>query len=105
MLAKRADPCRITQPERIEPMKTTITALLAAAALSAVAVPAANAMEEELTMLELAVKHEFDSRGIDDAEVMSLTLSQIAVIKGILSSDEPEGLKTQRIEQVVARGN
>ena len=55
----------------------------------------------EFNMLTGAVFNELRSRSIPTDNIDSLSLSQIAVIKSILDSDDPEGTKTQRIKTVV----
>ena len=73
-------------------------ASISAASLAPVAV---NAMGMEFNMLTGAVFNELRSRSIPPDNIDSLSLSQIAVIKSILDSDDPEGTKTQRIRTVV----
>ena len=59
-------------------------------------------MQEGLTMLETSVSQAFTRYGVE-ADPQALSLSQLAAIHGILSSDEPEGQKRQRVETIVAQ--
>ena len=82
-------------------MKRTVTALALVASLSAFAAPAAFAMGEELTMLELAVDNAFTQIGIRDVNVSTLTLAELALIKSVLDSDSDNQEKKSRVEAII----
>ncbi|MDJ0824591.1 MAG: hypothetical protein QNJ16_03720 [Rhodobacter sp.] len=85
-------------------MTRKLVALTTAAAISlAAAAPAVQAMDMEFNMLTGAVFNALKSRGIPTDNIDTLTLSEIAVIKGILDSDDSEGSKTQSIKNIVTR--
>ncbi len=85
-------------------MKTTVAALTLLASAAAFAVPAsAQSMEEGLSMLELAVERAMEDVGIQDVDPMTLSLSQLALIKNVLNSDDTRSGKAARIEQIIAR--
>jgi len=82
-------------------MKRNFTALALVASLSAFAAPAAYAMGEELTMLELAVDRVFDRVGVE-APVTSLTVAQLALIKDVLAEGQTNAQTKERIEAIIA---
>ena len=83
-------------------MKTTIKAAVVLALASTATVPAV-AMEQELDMLGLAAESALDSVGLRDVDISTLTVSQLAIIQGIIGSDDSEQDKRRRIEAVISR--
>lgn len=80
--------------------------LIGAAAVFTLATAAtlpAGAMEQELSMLELAAESALNTVGVKDVDVVSLSLSQLAQIQGIISGDESDNDKKRRIEAIIAR--
>jgi len=85
-------------------MTRKLVALATAASISLAAVaPAVHAMDMEFNMLTGAVYNALKSRNLPTDNIDDLSLSQIAIITGILNGDEPEGMKTQRIEAILNR--
>ena len=84
-------------------MKRTMTAIVTAATLSLTAIPSAQAMEMEYNMLTGAVYNALNVLGADTSGISELSLVQIAQIKGIIESDEPEGTKKGRVEAIIAQ--
>ncbi len=89
-------------------MKRTFTALALVATLMSGAAFAqgdnAAMMDEGLSMLELAVTNELARLGIQDADAMSLSLSQLAEIRAVVSgSGYNENEKKQQIETIMNR--
>ncbi|MEM1065920.1 MAG: hypothetical protein AAGJ74_10510 [Pseudomonadota bacterium] len=84
-------------------MKRTMTALAIAAAAATTGGTAAVAMDMEFNMLTGAVFNELRSRNLPTENIEKLSLGQIAIIKGIIDSDDSEGQKTNRIEAILAR--
>lgn len=88
-------------------MTRSIIALATAAAISVAAVPAAVAQSVEmgmgLNMLTGAIYNELVQRNLDTSNINNLSLSQLAIIKGIIDGDDSEGKKTQRIEAILNR--
>ena len=82
-------------------MKRTLTALALVASLGAFAAPAANAMGEELTMLELAVDRVFDRVGVE-APVTGLTVAQLSLIKNVLAEGLTNEQTKERIEAIIS---
>ncbi len=82
-------------------MKRTVTALALIASMSAFAAPAAFAMGEELTMLELAVDRVFDKVGVE-APVTGLTVAQLALIKSAVAEGGTNDDVKRRIEAIIA---
>ena len=82
--------------------KSVALATAATVSLTAMA-PAAYAMGMEFNMLTGAVFNELNQRGLPTDNIQELTLSQLAIIKGILDSDESEGTKTNNIKAILAR--
>lgn len=80
---------------------TRILALATAATLSLAPVAQAQTMEMEFNMLTGAVFNALQSMGLPTDNIQNLSLSQIAQIRNIMSSDDSEGQKTQRIEQII----
>ena len=80
---------------------TRILALATAATITLAPAVQAQTMEMEFNMLTGAVFNALQSRGISTEGINDLSLSEIATIKNILGSDESEGQKTQRIEQII----
>ena len=83
-------------------MKRTFAAMTILASATAFAAPS-FAMEQELTMLELAVGNALEQVGVRDVDVMSLTVSQLAIIKNVLASDDSNNDKARRIEAIISR--
>lgn len=83
-------------------MKRTFAAITVLASAVAFTAPAI-AMEQELTMLELAVNNALIGVGVQDVDVMSLSISQLAIIQNILAADESDNEKARRIEAVISR--
>lgn len=83
-------------------MKRTIAALTLFASAAAMAVPA-SAMEQELSMLEAAVNNSLAGVGVQDVDVMALTVSQLAIIKHVLNSDDSNSDKARRINAIISR--
>ena len=86
-------------------MTRKLVALITAASISvAAAMPAmAQGMNMGFDMLTGAVFNELRARGLPTDNINDLTLSQIAIIKGILDSDENSGSKTQQIKAIIER--
>ncbi len=82
-------------------MKRTVTALALVASLSAFAAPAAFAMGEELTMLELAVDRVFDKVGVEH-DVSTLTVAELALIKNVVADGGTNEDVKRRIEAIIA---
>jgi len=82
-------------------MKRTVTALALVASLSAFAAPAAYAMGEELTMLELAVDRVFDRVGVEH-DVSTLSIAELALIKDVLAEGATNEKTKQRIEAIIS---
>lgn len=83
-----------------------MTRIFAAAAILASAIATtgtAQTMDEGLSMLELAVNNELAKVGVRDADIQALSLSQLAIIKGILESDDSDNQKMRRVEAVLSR--
>ncbi|MEM8869869.1 MAG: hypothetical protein AAGB10_15615 [Pseudomonadota bacterium] len=83
-------------------MKRTLAAFAVVASAATFTTPAV-AMEQELTMLELAVSNALTGVGVLDVDVMTLTVSQLAIIQNVLSSDAGDNEKARRIEAIIAR--
>ncbi len=83
-------------------MKRTFAAVTVLASAFAFTAPAI-AMEQELSMLELAVNNALIGVGIQDVDVMTLTISQLAIIQNILAADDSDNEKARRIEAVISR--
>ncbi|MSU91194.1 hypothetical protein GE300_16545 [Rhodobacteraceae bacterium 2CG4] len=83
-------------------MKTVITAAVLLASATAFTA-SAQGMGEGLSMLELAVDNELQRLNVQDVDPMALTLSQLAIIRGIVEGDESDNDKKRRIEAVVNR--
>lgn len=85
-------------------MTRKIVALTTAAVLSLSAMaPAAYSMSLEFNMLTGAVFNELRSRGLPTENIHDLTLSQLAIIKGIVDGDGSEGKKTENIKAILNR--
>lgn len=84
-------------------MKRTLTALALVATLGAVSAPVANAMQQELTMLELAVGNAMNRLGITGYDINELTVGQLAQIKGEIESDNSDGVKKRNVEAIIAK--
>ncbi len=83
-------------------MKTIITAIALVASTTGFAT-SALAMGEELSMLELAVENQMERLNVENVDVMSLTLAQLAIIRGIVEGDDSDNDKKRRIEAIVNR--
>lgn len=83
-------------------MKNLIGAAAVFTLATAATLPAV-AMEQELSMLELAAESALNTVGVKDVDVVSLSLSQLAQIQGIISGDESDNDKKRRIEAIIAR--
>jgi hypothetical protein len=87
-------------------MKATITALTLAASLLGGNVQAQDmsmTMEVGLSMIELAAQRELQDYGFGDQDVMGLTLTQIASIKAVTSSnDYSDSERKQQIGVILA---
>ena len=86
-------------------MTRKLIAIVTAASISlAAAAPVlAQGMDMGFNMLTGAVFNELKSRGLPTESIDTLTLAQIAIIKGILDSDDSEGKKTQNIKAILSR--
>ena len=85
-------------------MTRKLIALATAAAISMTAMaPAAFSMGMEFNMLTGAVYNELKARGLPTDSIHELTLSQLALIKGIIDGDDSEGKKTNNIKAILAR--
>lgn len=85
-------------------MTRNIIALATAATVSFAAfAPAVQAMDMEFNMLTGAVYQELKQRNLPTDGINNLTLSQIAIIKGIVDSDDSEGQKSNRIKAILNR--
>jgi len=87
-------------------MTRKILAIVTAATISmAAAAPVAHAqgMEMGFNMLTGAIYNELKARGLPTDNINDLTLSQLAIIKGILDSDDGEGKKTNNIKAILNR--
>lgn len=89
-------------------MKKTLLALGLAASLTAGAAGIAAAqdtgmaMDLGLSMIELSVGNEFSRLGLNDVDVMSLTLDQVAQLRNILNdSSNNAGDRAQLIRTVL----
>jgi hypothetical protein len=72
-------------------MKATLTALALAASVlggTAQAQDTSMTMEVALSMLELSAQRELKQYGYGDTNVMDLTLTQLAGIKAVTTSDD-----------------
>ena len=67
--------------------------------------PSVSAMDMEYNMLTGAVFNAVRARGLSTENIDKLTLGQIAIIKGILSSGDSESKKTQNIQAILNRVN
>ncbi|MEM8788369.1 MAG: hypothetical protein AAGE76_08905 [Pseudomonadota bacterium] len=83
-------------------MKRTLAAVAVLASAAAFTTPAV-AMDQELTMLELAVNNALERIGVLDVDVAALSISQIALINNVLNSDDSQNEKARRVEVIVAR--
>ena len=83
-------------------MKTIITAIALAASTTGFAT-SALALGDELSMLELAVENQMERLNVENVDVMSLTLAQLAIIRGIVEGDDSDNDKKRRIEAIVNR--
>ncbi len=84
-------------------MTPKLTALLAAAALSVAAVPAANAMNSELNALTGAVYNDLNSMQMDLASINDLTLADIQTIDQIMHGGDTESEKRNKINAVLRK--
>ncbi|MBT8456676.1 MAG: hypothetical protein HKO95_12735 [Rhodobacteraceae bacterium] len=84
-------------------MTRTLSALAIAAAVATTGASMATAMDMEFNMLTGAVFNELKSRGLPTDNIDQLSLSQIAIIKGIVDGDDSEGTKTNRIQAILER--
>lgn len=88
-------------------MKKIVLASLLATGLIAGTAQAQNnvaTMDVGLSMLELSVMNEFTKMGITDVDPMSLTLSQLAEIRSVVStSGRNPAEKRQQIETILRR--
>ena len=82
-------------------MKKSMTAFALAAALTTVGVASASAMEMEFNMRTGAVYNALKSQGIDTTNIDTLTLSEIAEIKGLLEGDDMGNAAKSRIENIL----
>lgn len=89
-------------------MKRILTAFAVAGSLGAAAPVAAEdrsagmAMDVALSMLELSAERELRMHGITDVDVMGLTLDQLTAIRFATESDDEQGLRQQRLRQIVS---
>jgi len=87
-------------------MTRKIIAIVTAATISmAAAAPMVQAqgMEMGFNMLTGAVYNELRARGLPTDGINDLTLSQLAIIKGIVDGDDGEGKKTNNIKAILNR--
>jgi hypothetical protein len=86
-------------------MTRKLLALATAASISvAAAAPVmAQGMSMGFDMLTGAVFNALQARGLPTDNINALSLSQIAIIKGILDSDDNDGNKTQAIKAIINR--
>jgi hypothetical protein len=87
-------------------MTRKLVAFVTAATISlAAAAPAISQQDMSMgfNMLTGAVYNELVSRGLPTDNIQSLTLSQLAIIKSIIDSDDSEGKKTNGIKAILAR--
>ena len=85
-------------------MTRKMVALATAAAISMTALaPAAHSMNSELNMLMGIIYNELKARDLPTDDIDSLSLADIAVIKGILDGDDSENQKTRRIKAILDR--
>ena len=85
-------------------MKTKITTLATAAALSlAVMAPAAQAMNSELNALTGAVYNGLNSMQMDLAMIQDLTLAEIQTIDQIMASGDSESEKRNKINSILRK--
>ncbi len=82
-------------------MKTTLKALALGAALATTGGIAATAMETEFNMLTGAVYNALKSNGFDTSNIDTLTLSEIAEIKGLLEGDDMGNAARHRINKIL----
>ena len=83
-------------------MKKFIGAAVVFTLAAAATVPAV-AMEQELSMLELAAESALNTVGLRDVDISTLTVAQLATIQGIISGDDSNNDKKRRIEAVISR--
>lgn len=82
---------------------TAATVAIGLAAAPAMAQDDAAAMDVGLSMLELSVSKTLSQYGVADVDPMSLSLTQLAEIKGIVSSsDWSKGEKEKAIKATIA---
>lgn len=77
--------------------------LAATVALAATASTQANAMGEELSMLEQSVMKILADNGVSASCLGTLTLADLTVIKGILDSDDNDAQKRERAKAIILR--
>lgn len=81
-------------------MKRMMTGISAIAIAAATAVPAFS-LTDEVDMLEVATQDALQEYNVEDVNVMDLTVGQIAEIRAVVNSDDPETEKQRRIEAIV----
>jgi Spy/CpxP family protein refolding chaperone len=83
-------------------MKRTLTAVIAATALSAAVVPATVAMGQELPQLQQSVKNGLAQRGFEvtDMQIMELTEAQVSELNDIVNNSGGGGQGDERIKQI-----
>ena len=83
-------------------MKTALSALALAATVATFGATASSAMEMEFNMLTGAIYNALKAEGFDTTNIDSLTLSEIAQIKGLLEGDDMGNAARERIEKFLA---
>lgn len=75
-------------PKMKSPLAAIVLAATAMTAAPVVAQDSGMAMEMSLSMLELSAERELRQLGLEDVDVMSLTLSQLSRIRLATSQDD-----------------
>ncbi len=75
-------------PKMKSPLAAIVLAATTMTAAPVVAQDSGMAMEMSLSMLELAAQRELQQLGLEDVDVMSLTLSQLSRIRLATSQDD-----------------
>ncbi len=79
---------KMESPKMKSPLAAIVLAATTMTAAPVVAQDSGMAMEMSLSMLELAAQRELQQLGLEDVDVMSLTLSQLSRIRLATSQDD-----------------
>jgi len=91
---------RTPKPEETS-MKTLILATAAALTLASVAPLHAQAPDDCMNMLTLAVGNALDGQGFDTSNICDLTVAELAQIKGMIEDDGMNNNTRQSIELIL----